>query len=58
MEADEDGDGKLSFDEFARTVANTVCALVFSVLEVFGQRHYFVLAKTLARIVCVVCVSP
>ena len=28
MEADEDGDGKLSFDEFARTVANTVCDCV------------------------------
>lgn len=28
MEADEDGDGKLSFDEFARTVANTVCYYV------------------------------
>ena len=28
MEADEDGDGKLSFDEFARTVANTVCDYV------------------------------
>jgi len=24
MEADQDGDGKLSFDEFAQTVANTV----------------------------------
>ena len=38
MEADEDGDGKLSFDEFARTVANTVCVLFFfffSVLWVF-----------------------
>lgn len=25
MEADQDGDGKLSFEEFAQTVANTVC---------------------------------
>ena len=24
MEADQDGDGKLSFEEFAQTVANTV----------------------------------
>ena len=24
MEADKDGDGKLSFEEFAQTVANTV----------------------------------
>ena len=30
MEADEDGDGKLSFEEFARTVANTVCEFVLS----------------------------
>ena len=64
MEADEDGDGKLSFDEFARTVANTVCALVFSVLGVFGQRHYFVLPRR-SRVSCVSsvylpspCLSP
>jgi serine/threonine-protein phosphatase 2B regulatory subunit len=25
MEADQDGDGKLSFEEFAMTVSNTVC---------------------------------
>jgi serine/threonine-protein phosphatase 2B regulatory subunit len=25
MEGDHDGDGKLSFDEFAQMVANTVC---------------------------------
>jgi hypothetical protein len=25
MEADKDGDGKLSFDEFTQMVANTVC---------------------------------
>lgn len=25
MEADQDGDGKLSFEEFAQTVSNTVC---------------------------------
>ena len=28
MEADQDGDGKLSFDEFAQTVANTVCLIL------------------------------
>ena len=39
MEADEDGDGKLSFDEFARTVANTVCVLVLFFLPYFGQRQ-------------------
>lgn len=32
MEADQDGDGKLSFDEFAQTVANTVCLILFSFL--------------------------
>ena len=42
MEVDEDGNGKLSFDEFAKTVVNTVCDCVllyfFSVLGgVFGQ---------------------
>ena len=26
MEADQDGDGKLSFEEFAQTVSNTVCS--------------------------------
>ena len=36
MEADEDGDGKLSFDEFARTVANTVCVLFFLFFSVLG----------------------
>ena len=64
MEADEDGDGKLSFDEFARTVANTVCALVFSVLGVFGQRYYLSLPRR-SRVSCVSsvylpspCLSP
>lgn len=28
MEADQDGDGKLSFEEFAQTVANTVRVLL------------------------------
>ena len=27
MEADKDGDGKLSFDEFVQMVSNTVCGL-------------------------------
>ena len=27
MEADKDGDGKLSFDEFVQMVSNTVCVL-------------------------------
>ena len=31
MEADQDGDGKLSFEEFSQTVANTVC-LIFMLL--------------------------
>jgi hypothetical protein len=36
MEADEDGDGKLSFDEFARTVANTVRYYVLLFFLVLG----------------------
>lgn len=47
MEADEDGDGKLSFDEFARTVANTVCYYVLLLFCI--QRH---LAKTCSRASC------
>lgn len=39
MEADDDGDGKLSFEEFARTVANTVCGyvLLFFVLGIWTK---------------------
>jgi hypothetical protein len=60
MEADEDGDGKLSFNEFARTVANTVCdfVLLFLFLGVFGQKHSLVLAKTCSRVSRAVCVFP
>ena len=32
MEADQDGDGKLSFEEFAQTVANTVCPCPIEIL--------------------------
>jgi hypothetical protein len=53
MEADEDGDGKLSFEEFARTVANTVCALVFFlVLGFWTLPCRIVLAKTCSRASC------
>ena len=55
MEADEDGDGKLSFDEFARTVANTVCDYVLFFL-VFGQRHLS-LPKSYARVHRRLCIS-
>lgn len=33
MEADQDGDGKLSFEEFAQTVANTVCSYPIEILS-------------------------
>jgi hypothetical protein len=29
MEADKDGDGKLSFDEFKDMVSNTVCPMYY-----------------------------
>lgn len=32
MEADLDGDGKLSFEEFALTVSNTVCSPIVKLL--------------------------
>ena len=51
MEADEDGDGKLSFDEFARTVANTVCDLFYFILPYFGQKATMSLAKTCSRVI-------
>ena len=61
MEADEDGDGKLSFDEFARTVANTVCVLFFfffRYLGCFDKGTTCPCQDMLACIVFVVCVSP
>ena len=36
MEADQDGDGKLSFDEFAQTVANTVRLILCSFFFFFS----------------------
>lgn len=61
MEADEDGDGKLSFDEFARTVANTVCdyVLLFFSFGTWGiWTKALVLAKRHPRVHHVVCVFP
>ena len=33
MEADKDGDGKLSFEEFANMVSNTVCGIYLPIMQ-------------------------
>lgn len=38
MEADKDGDGKLSFDEFVMMVSNTV-RILFFMLCIVAERH-------------------
>ncbi|KAG5219924.1 Calcineurin [Salix suchowensis] len=38
MEADKDGDGKLSFEEFATMVSNTVSACLFSFVDASSHR--------------------
>lgn len=37
MEADKDGDGKLSFEEFAMMVSNTVYIFVLAILEALSH---------------------
>ena len=60
MEADEDGDGKLSFDEFARTVANTVCdyVLLFSLYLVHLDKGTCPCQDMLACIMSVCVLFP